>query len=106
MPKFYRTMFEINGKPRIGDEFCELGVRPPGKMRPNGQPAVSDVDVDAKGNVLLNNKGMSVFRSHGDLNVLPRRLVPIHLAARVRVLLGRAVPAFGVWETGRLPRAW
>jgi hypothetical protein len=99
MPKVYRTMFEQEGKPRVGTEWCELGVRPPGRFRPDGSPALADVDVDAGGNVLRNAKGMSVFRSLNDLPRLFRRLVPIHLANRVR---GAAGPSgTRIWSIGQ-----
>jgi hypothetical protein len=88
MPKVYRTMFEQGGKPRIGAGWCELGVRPPGRLKPNRQPAVADVDLDANDDVLMNNKGMSVFRSLADLPALHSRLVPLHLAAKIRGAAG------------------
>lgn len=91
-------MYEQAGRPRVGDNFCELGVRPPGRTKPNGLPAVADVDVHASGNVVLNNKGMSVFRSRADLTALHSRLVPIHLAGKVR---GAAGPAgTRIWTMG------
>ena len=99
MPKIYRTMFEESGKPRVGDTWCELGVRPPGRVRADGRPAVADVDVDANGNVILNHKGMSVFRSLNDLPRLFSKLVPIHLADRIR---GAAGPSgTRVWSMGQ-----
>jgi hypothetical protein len=88
MPKIYRTMFDHLGHPRVDTGFCELGVRPPGRTRADGRPALSDVDVDAYGNVVLNDKGMSVFRSLSDLPRLPSRLVPLHLAGKVRGAAG------------------
>lgn len=103
MPRIYRTMHEQDGKPRAGEGFCELGVRPPGRTRPDGQPAAADVDVDAHGHVVVNRKGMSVFRSLADLAALPSRLVPIHLAAKVR---GAAGPRGArIWTMGRGPFA-
>ncbi len=101
MPKIHRTMFEQDGKPRVGTGWCELGVRPPGRMKPNGQPALADVDLDANGNVLMNKKGMSVFRSLEDLPALHSRLVPIHLATRIR---GAAGPSGArIWTMGQGP---
>ena len=101
MPKIYRTMYEQDGKPRAGQNFCELGVRPPGRILPDGRRAGADVDSDAVGNVVLNKKGMSVFRSLGDLAVLPSRLVPMHLAGKVR---GAAGPTGGrIWTMGQGP---
>jgi hypothetical protein len=99
MPQIYRTMFEQAGKPRVGDGWCELGARPPGRNRPDGKPAVADVDVGANGDVVLNGKGMSVFRSLADLPALPSRLVPIHLAANIR---GAAGPTgTRIWTRGK-----
>lgn len=99
MPKVYRTMFEQNGKPRVGGVSCELGVRPPGRLRQNGQPEIADVDMDAKGDVVLNKKGMSVFRSLADLARLPSRLVPIHLAEKVRGAVGPT--GTRIWTMGQ-----
>jgi hypothetical protein len=46
---------------------------------------------------------MSVFRSHADLAALPSRLVPIHLAGRIR---GAAGPTgTRIWTMGRGPFA-
>lgn len=98
MPKVYRTMFEDGGKPRIGKAWCKLGVRPPGRLRRDGTPAVADVDVDANGDVVLNKKGMSVFRSLADLSALPSRLVPIHLSAKVRGAAGASRTR--IWTMG------
>lgn len=47
MPKVYRSMYEDAGKPRIGDDTCELGVRPP------DHPVIADVKMDASGHVVL-----------------------------------------------------
>ena len=99
MPKIYRTMYGQGGKPRVGDAWCELGVRPPGRMWPSGKPVPADVDVDANGNVLLNKKGMSVFRSLADLPRLFSKLVPIHLAGKIR---GAAGPiGTHIWTMGQ-----
>ena len=96
-------MFEQEGKPRVGQAWCELGVRVPGRLKSNGQPALADVDLDANGNVVLNHKGMSVFRSLADLPALHSRLVPIHLASKVR---GAAGPGgTRIWATGQGPFA-
>ena len=89
MPKIYRTMFDQGGRPLVGNAFCELGIRP------------TDVDVDGRGNVALNGNGMSVFRSLADLPRLCSRLVPIHLARKVR---GAAGPTgTRVWTMGAGP---
>ena len=79
MPRVYRSMYEDAGKPRIGDDTCELGVRPP------GHSVKSDVNVDSDGNVVLDGNGMSVFPSilPGDLKRIPKRLIPLRLADRV-----------------------
>lgn len=75
-------MFEDHGLPRTGSSFCCLGVREP------GGPGRSDVDVDDNGRVVLNQKGMSVFRSLNDLQSLPVRIVPPHLRHLVRAAAG------------------
>jgi hypothetical protein len=99
MPKAYRTMFEQGGEPRVGQTWCELGVRPPGSLNPGGKQPAADVDVNANGDVLLNKKGMSVFRSLADLPALPSRLVPIHLSGKVR---GAAGPSgIRIWAMGQ-----
>jgi hypothetical protein len=98
MPKMYRTMFEDAGQPRVGGSFCELGVRPPGRVTASGKPSVADVDVDSGGNTILNGKGMSVFRSLGDLPQMPARLVPIHLAPKVRGAVGPS--GTRIWSMG------
>lgn len=96
-------MYDDSGKPRIGDAWCELGVRPPGRLKPDGKPAAADVDVDQNANVVRNNKGMSVFRSLADLSTLHSRLVPIHLADKVR---GAAGPSdTRIWTMGQGPFA-
>jgi len=92
-------MFEQNGKPRTGDGWCELGVRPPGRIKPNGQPALADVKVNANGDVALNNKGLSAFRSLADLPALASRLVPLHLADKVRGAAG--APDARIWSMGQ-----
>lgn len=82
MPRVFRTMFEDDGKPRVGIRWCCLGVRPP------GGPGLQDVDIDKDGCVELNGKGMSVFRSLGDLVSLPARLVPETLQSVVPGAIG------------------
>ena len=92
-------MYELDGRPRIGDTWGRLGVRPPGRVKPDGTPALGDVDVDANGDVALNQKGMSVIRSLADVHTLMKRLVPIHLAHKVR---GAAGPADArIWTMGQ-----
>ena len=71
-------MFADGGKPRVGAKWCELGVRPPGTL------SVPDIDLDTTGEVRLNKKGMSVFRSHADLKILSSRLIPEHLWQKLR----------------------
>jgi hypothetical protein len=88
MPKVYRTMFEQGGSPRVGSHSCELGVRPG-----------TDVDVNANGDVRLNGKGMSVFRSLSDLRALPSHLVPKHLWRSVRGAAG--LPGLRIWTMGQ-----
>ena len=91
-------MYELQSRPRIGDGWGELGVRPPGKIRPDGKREAADVDVDVHGNVIANKKGMSVFRSLSDLSRLISRLVPVHLASKIR---GAAGPAgTRIWSLG------
>lgn len=92
-------MHEHNGKPRVGDAWCELGVRPPGRLKPNGKPETNDVDLDANGYVVLNKKGMSVFRSLADLPRLFSKLVPIHLADKVRGAAGMS--GTRIWSMGQ-----
>ena len=93
-PKIYRTMFDDGGKPRVGQKRCMLGVRPP------GTPSTPDVDLEANGDVTLNNKGMPVFRSLADV---PLKLMPLHLSPRVR---GAAGPLNAhIWSIGTGPFA-
>jgi len=72
-------MYEDAGKPRIGNDTCELGVSPP------GHPVNVDVNLDADGNVILDGGGMSVFPSivAADLKRVPKRLIPLRLAGKV-----------------------
>jgi hypothetical protein len=101
MPKIYRAMYEQGGKPRVGDAWCELGVRPPGRLKANGKPETNDVDLDANGDVVLNRKGMSVFRSLADLPRLYLKLVPIHLSDKVRGAAGMG--GMRLWSMGQGP---
>ena len=98
VPRFFRTMIEDDGKPQIGTRRCELGVRPPGGT---GRP---DIDVEPTGEVALNHKGMSVFRSLDDLKRMPTRLLPQHLWQKVRGAAGgskdAAPPQSRVWSMG------
>jgi hypothetical protein len=75
MPKIYRVMRKAaDNKPVIDATGKGLGVR--------GTPVngVADVDLDTDGNVLLNNKGMSVVPTWRDL---PYFLVPKRLSDKV-----------------------
>lgn len=94
MPKVYRSMFENAGRPRIGNDTCELGVRPP------GHPVNADVNVDASGNVVLDGGGMSVFPSivPADLKRIPKRLIPLRLASKVPGAAGD--DDMKIWTTG------
>lgn len=94
MPKVYRSMFEDAGRPRIGNDTCELGVRPP------GHPVNADVNVDASGNVVLDSGGMSVFPSivPADLKRIPKRLIPLRLAGKVPGAAGD--DDMKIWATG------
>lgn len=84
MPKVYRSMYEDAGRPRIGADSCELGVRPP------GHPVQADVNVDGSGAVFVDGGGMSVFPSilSGELKRVPKRLIPLRLADRVPGAIG------------------
>lgn len=85
-------MFDDAGLPRIGQTRCMLGVRPP------GTPSLPDIDLDLNGDVMLNSRGMSVFRSLADV---PLRLVPLHLSSKVR---GAAGPGNAhIWSMGTGP---
>src|SRR5438552_8891962 len=92
VPKVYRTMFDESGRPRVGQKRCMLGVRPP------GTPATPDVDLEPNGDVSLNNKGMSVFRSFREI---PLTLVPLHLADKVRGAVGPSIAH--IWSLGSGP---
>ncbi len=92
-------MYEQGGKPRVGDAWCELGVRPPGRFKSNGKPEIADVDLDTTGEVVPNKKGMSVFRSLADLPRLYSKLVPIHLAGKIRGAAG--LGGMRIWTMGQ-----
>jgi hypothetical protein len=99
MPKVYRSMYEDAGKPRIGNDTCELGVRPP------GHPVIADVKVDASGNVVLDGAGMSGFPSiiPADLKRIPKRLIPLRLANKVSGAAGDN--DMRIWTMGTGPFA-
>lgn len=63
-------------RPVVGSNSRELGVRVP--PNPN-----ADVDLDDRGNVILNAKGMSVARNWRNLppHLVPKRLRPVLPAA-------------------------
>jgi hypothetical protein len=72
MPTFYRTMKQAeDGQPEVGSESKQLGVR----VAPNPN---ADVDLDEKGDVILNGKGMSVAENWRGLlpHLIPKRLKP------------------------------
>ncbi len=102
MPRVYRTMYAGNdGVPEVGDGPNQLGVRPPGRTKPDGRAELSDVDLSDNGHVVLNGKGMSVFRSTADLRRMMPHLVPKHLAWLVR---NAAAPdGARVWSMGEGP---
>jgi hypothetical protein len=87
-------MYEDAGKPRVGDDTCQLGVRPP------GHPVNADVNVDANGNVLLDGGGMSVFPSivPAELKRVPKRLIPLRLANKIPGAAGD--DDLRIWKTG------
>jgi hypothetical protein len=97
MPKVYRSMYEDAGKPRIGNDTCELRVRPP------GHPINADVNVDANGNLALDGGGMSVFPSivPVELRRIPKRLIPLRLASRIPGAIGD--DDMKIWTTGMGP---
>ncbi len=83
--------------PRVGNDTCQLGVRPP------GHPAKADVNVDAGGNVALDGGGMSVFPSivPAELKRIPKRLIPLRLAGKVPGAVGD--DNLKIWATGSGP---
>jgi len=87
-------MYEDAGQPRIGQNNCELGVRPP------GHPVNADVNPDSSGNVAPNGGGMSVFPSilPADLKRIPKRLIPLRLANRIPGAVGD--DDMKIWTTG------
>jgi hypothetical protein len=97
MPKVYRSMYEDAGKPRIGGDTCELGVRSP------GHPVCADVNLDVNGTVILDGGGMSVFPSivPSDLKRIPKRLIPLRLASKVPGAAGDDDTK--IWTTGAGP---
>ncbi|HZL33877.1 MAG TPA: hypothetical protein VFC78_01125 [Tepidisphaeraceae bacterium] len=90
-------MYEDAGKPRIGDDTCELGVRFAGH-RIN-----VDVIVDASGNVVMDGGGMSVFPSivPADLKRIPKRLIPLRFANRIPGAIGD--DDMKIWTMGAGP---
>jgi hypothetical protein len=73
MPRIYRIMKEEDGKPKVGDRFGELGVRPE-----------KDIQVDEGRQVRPGEGGMSVGPCLRDLPpmLVPRRLGHIVQGAR------------------------
>ncbi|MGP0065885.1 MAG: hypothetical protein ACLQGP_20060 [Isosphaeraceae bacterium] len=65
-----------DGQPEVGSDSKQLGVR----VAPNPN---ADVDLDEKGDVILNGKGMSVAENWRDLlpHLIPKRLQPIFSGA-------------------------
>lgn len=75
MPKIVRAMKKAeDGKPVVEASANGLGVRGPSAV---GRP---DVDLDDRGAVILNGKGMSVAPDWRDL---PKHRIPIRLKAEV-----------------------
>jgi hypothetical protein len=101
-PRLYRTMFDDAGKPKIGQKRCMLGVRPPPPVGTRILPGMPrpDVGIESNGDVILDRRGMSVFRSLADL-CADLKLVPLHLASKIR---GAAGPSGAhIWATGAGP---
>jgi hypothetical protein len=94
MPKVYRSMYANQAMPRVGNDNCELGVRPP------GHPVTADVRVNAAGNVELDGGGMSVFPSiaPAELKRVPKRLIPLRLAHKVPGAIGN--DEMKIWTIG------
>ncbi len=96
MAKIYRSMKKANdGKPVVDDSGKGLGVR---GVPVNGK---IDVDLDQDGNVVLNDKGMSVAPAW---RLLPYYLVPMHLAGKFPGARGKNLHCFtmgdGPFEDG------
>ncbi len=73
MPTLYRTMKQAeDGQPEVGSDSKQLGVR----VAPNPN---ADVNLDDKGDVVLNGKGMSVAENWRGLlpHLIPKRLKPM-----------------------------
>ena len=65
MPRMFRIMKkDADDKPTVGQTAMTLGVRP------------GDVDLDAQGNAISNDKGMSVNPDwrHAPVRMIPKRL--------------------------------
>ena len=86
MPKIFRAMRGIDGKPQLGASASTLGVRP------------TDISADEAGLVRPGDGGMSVSDA---LVNLPRQLIPKrlgHLAPRARAKKNVQVWKFGAGE--------
>jgi hypothetical protein len=77
MPTIYRAMKQADdGQPEVGSDSKQLGVR----IAPNPN---ADIDLDEKGAVILNGKGMSVADNWRRLlpHLIPKRLKRIFSGA-------------------------
>jgi hypothetical protein len=70
MPRVFRLMKDVAGRPLCGSVAMALGVRP---LQPGRAP---DIPVDEFGNVQPGTGGMSVYAS---LRAMPARMVPKRL---------------------------
>ena len=84
MPKIYRVMLKVEGKPAVGDTANRLGARPQ-----------IDIRSDQNGHVRPETGGMSV--SPG-LNAVPTRLVPERLRSIVAGARGKN--EHSIWSMG------
>ena len=77
MPSIYRAMKQADdGQPEVGSDSKQLGVR----IAPNPN---ADIDLDEKGAVILNGKGMSVADNW-------RRMLPHLIPKRLKLIFSVA----------------